>query len=83
MWTRLRLTDGTSVDYGLGWNVREMAGRTVVGHEGGGCCWLTHVPEEEVTAIALCNLAGSGADDTSDRIATLVIEGAEAAEESG
>jgi CubicO group peptidase (beta-lactamase class C family) len=83
MWTRLRLTDGTSVDYGLGWSVKEMAGRTVVGHEGGGCCWLTHVPEEEVTAIALSNLAGSGADDTSDRIATLVIEGAEAAEESG
>lgn len=73
MWTRLRLAGDTRVDYGLGWEVRELDGETVVGHEGGGCSWLTHAPRLGVTAIVLSNLAGSGADDTADRVALLAM----------
>lgn len=72
MWARARLNDGTTVDYGLGWTIGELDGETVVGHEGGGCCWLLHAPRSGLTVVALSNLAGSGADDTAEQIASLV-----------
>lgn len=74
MWTRARLNDGTTVDYGLGWTIAELHGETVVGHEGGGCCWLLHAPRSGVSVVALSNLAGSGADDTAEQIASLVMD---------
>lgn len=73
MWTRARLNDGTTIDYGLGWTVAELHGETVVGHEGGGCSWVLHAPRSDATAIALSNLAGSGADDTAEQILSLVM----------
>ena len=61
MWTQTT-TASTPPRYALGWTVGTVAGRKVVGHEGGGCSWVGHVPSERLTAIVLCNLAGSGAD---------------------
>lgn len=74
MWTRARLNDGTTVDYGLGWTIGELRGETVVGHEGGGCCWLLRAPRSGVSVVALSNLAGSGADATAEQIASLVMD---------
>jgi CubicO group peptidase (beta-lactamase class C family) len=74
MWTRARLNDGTTVDYGLGWTIGELDGETVVGHEGGGCSWLLHATRSGVSVVALSNLAGSGADDTAEQIASLVLD---------
>jgi CubicO group peptidase (beta-lactamase class C family) len=62
MWTEVTPADGTPSHYALGWTVESVGGRTVVGHEGGGCAWASHLPAERTTAIVLTNLAGSGAD---------------------
>jgi len=69
MWTRAALNDGSASDYGLGWSISSREGRTAVGHEGGGCCWVTHVPAERLSVVALSNMAGARADDTADEIA--------------
>jgi CubicO group peptidase (beta-lactamase class C family) len=62
LWQQPLLASGSRPAYALGWTVGELRGRKIVGHEGGGCAWIAHVPSEHVTAIVLCNLAGSGAD---------------------
>ncbi|MDQ6769584.1 MAG: beta-lactamase family protein [Gemmatimonadota bacterium] len=72
LWQQPLLASGTRPAYALGWTVGEVKGRKVVGHEGGGCAWIAHVPSERVTAIALCNLAGSGAD-MGAKVAELLI----------
>ena len=62
MWQEVVTADGKRSGYAMGWAVRDVRGRKVVGHEGGGCAWISHVPSEQLTAVVLSNLAGSGAD---------------------
>jgi CubicO group peptidase (beta-lactamase class C family) len=69
MWTAARLTDGSTIPHALGWTMTQLGSARAVGHEGGGCAWLTHVPEERLSVVALCNLAGSGADAMTDDLA--------------
>lgn len=73
MWTEPVLATGKPAGYALGWNVDAIDGRRTVGHEGGGCAWVTHLPGEQLTAIVLSNLAGSKADDTADQLAKLAL----------
>ncbi len=73
MWSAALLADGTTARYGLGWAVYELGGKKAVGHEGGGCCWVTHLPREQVTAIVLSNLAGARADQMSNDVAQLFL----------
>jgi CubicO group peptidase (beta-lactamase class C family) len=69
MWQPAALRDGQVVRYGLGWSVYELSGMRAVGHEGGGCCWVVHMPSQRLSVIALSNLAGARADETADEIA--------------
>jgi len=74
MWAQVQLESGERVKYAQGWTVGEIAGRKTVGHEGGGCAWVSHVPAEGLTVIVLSNLAGSGAD-LGDKLAARLIQG--------
>jgi CubicO group peptidase (beta-lactamase class C family) len=62
LWTRPVLASGAEAEYALGWTVEAVQGRTVVGHEGGGCAWVSHVPVDGLTVVVLSNLAGSRAN---------------------
>jgi D-alanyl-D-alanine carboxypeptidase len=62
MWDEVATDDGKRSGYALGWTVNDLRGRKVVGHEGGGCAWISHAPSERLTVVVLSNLAGSGAD---------------------
>lgn len=73
MWTEVATSDGKRSNYALGWTVDTSKGKKVVGHEGGGCSWVSHVPVARLTAIALSNLAGSGAD-LGNRLVALALE---------
>jgi D-alanyl-D-alanine carboxypeptidase len=69
LWTRTKLSDGTTRGYGLGWTVGEHKGHKVVGHEGGGAIWLAHFPEKQLSVVVLCNLNGARADEIQYGIA--------------
>ncbi|HXB55922.1 MAG TPA: serine hydrolase domain-containing protein [Vicinamibacteria bacterium] len=73
MWTSATLAEGKTAPYGLGWTIQDLAGHKAVGHEGGGCCWVTHLPSEGLTAIALSNLAGARADETANDLVRLYL----------
>jgi len=73
MWARVQLESGERAKYAQGWTVGEIAGRKAVGHEGGGCAWVSHVPSVGVTVIVLSNLAGSRAD-LGDKLAGHLIQ---------
>jgi CubicO group peptidase (beta-lactamase class C family) len=74
MWAQVQLESGKKINYAQGWTVGEIAGRKTVGHEGGGCAWVSHVPSASLTVIVLTNLAGSGAD-LGDKIAAQLLQG--------
>jgi len=74
MWAQVQLESGERAKYAQGWTVGEIAGRKAVGHEGGGCAWVSHVPSAGITVIVLSNLAGSRAD-LGDKLAGLLIQG--------
>jgi CubicO group peptidase (beta-lactamase class C family) len=63
---------GAHAGYAMGWTAGTVGARKAVGHEGGGCSYVTHVPSERITAIVLCNLAGSGAD-LSNKVMSLLL----------
>jgi CubicO group peptidase (beta-lactamase class C family) len=73
MWTPAVLVDGTAQTFGLGWVVGRHAGRTVVGHEGGGAAWVAHFPAERLSIVILCNLNGARADEMQYGIADLFL----------
>ncbi len=75
MWTPVRLNNGSEKGYGLGWTVDDHAGRTVVGHEGGGAIWLAHFPDERLSVVVLCNLNGARADEIQYGIGDLYLAG--------
>ena len=74
MWAQVQLESGEKIKYAQGWTVGEIAGRKTVGHEGGGCAWVSHVPSAGLTVIVLTNLAGSGAD-LGDKLAAHLLQG--------
>jgi CubicO group peptidase (beta-lactamase class C family) len=75
MWTPAALNDGTSIAYGLGWSVREVAGGRVVEH-GGGSLNVTHryvrYLDAGLSVIVLSNLAFSRAGELAHQVAALV-----------
>lgn len=68
------LTSGESVDYGLGCTIGRAGGRTWIGHEGGGCCYLGWWPAEELGIGVLFNLSGSREDGIEARMAELILD---------
>ena len=75
IFTPLVLRSGRSHPYGFGWEITKKDGRTVHGHDGsfrGFEAILTRYIEEELTIIALANLAEVDLARVTDRIAKLV-----------
>ena len=73
LWQRTRLADGNARDYGLGFTVTTTNGRTWVGHEGGGCCYVGWWPAEQLGIAILLNLSGSREDGIEAALAELIL----------
>ncbi len=58
MWTQMKLNDGTSVPYGLGWEVGEQHGHRYVDDRGGTGTEITRYIDDKLTIIVLTNLGG-------------------------
>jgi CubicO group peptidase (beta-lactamase class C family) len=69
LWEPVRLNNGKTEDYGLGWSLDNHKGHRVVGHEGGGAAWIAHFPEDRLSIAVLCNLNGARADEIQYGIA--------------
>lgn len=59
MWVATRLNDGTTANYGLGWNIGADTARRQVYHSGnlpGFSAFIRHYPNERLTVILLSNV---------------------------
>ncbi len=62
MWTRVRLNNGTTSDYGFGWFLDKVKGHTHVYHSGGIPGFTSHItryPDDQLTVIVLTNQMGN------------------------
>jgi D-alanyl-D-alanine carboxypeptidase len=58
MWTPMKLNNGETTAYGLGWRIGEFQGRRNIGHSGstsGFSASFQRFPEEKLAVIVLCN----------------------------
>ena len=72
--SRARLNDGTSVDYGFGWRVEDHDGHLRVRHGGSWVGFRTHIarcPQQRFTVIILSNRADLDPEQYVDRIAAI------------
>jgi CubicO group peptidase (beta-lactamase class C family) len=60
MWSRVRLNDGSTRDYGFGWEVKEVNGHRVTSHAGVTGTEYARFPDDGLTAIVLTNLGFGG-----------------------
>ena len=77
LWQRARLSDGSAANYALGFTVTTTNGRTWVGHEGGGCCYLGWWPAERLGIAILLNLSGSREDGIETALADRILSASE------
>ena len=59
MWTSLKLKDGKTTDYGLGFTVQETNGQKVIGHSGSqqGCSTaMLEVPNRKIAIAVMANI---------------------------
>lgn len=62
LWTPVRLESGESTDSGLGWAIREVGGRPVIGHGGrsvGGTASVMIFPEQRLVVSVTSNVTGA------------------------
>jgi CubicO group peptidase (beta-lactamase class C family) len=74
LWTSQHTTAGESTGYGIGWNVSDLDGQTVVSHGGGsvgGNSWLGIVPDSRVVLAVTANISGAGYGRVPQRILRL------------
>ncbi len=72
--TRARLNDGRTIDYGFGWRIDEHAGHLRVRHGGSWVGFRNHLarcPEERFSVIILSNRADMNAEEYVDRITAI------------
>lgn len=63
VWTPVRLNNGKTHPYGLGWYVETLRGRRVIRHTGqtaGFAASLARYPEDRLVVVVLCNLGTIG-----------------------
>jgi D-alanyl-D-alanine carboxypeptidase len=63
MWKPIRLNNGKTVAYGLGWRLEDYNGHKHIGHSGstaGFSASLQRFPDDKLTIIVLCNLGKQG-----------------------
>jgi D-alanyl-D-alanine carboxypeptidase len=78
MWTAVRLNDGSTKDYGLGWEVNKVGTHRQIRHGGSMPGFRTdysRYPDDGVTVITLGNTGSALVERVSDGIAALQIEG--------
>jgi D-alanyl-D-alanine carboxypeptidase len=76
MWTRIRLNDGSTHDYGLGWAVTAKGGRDMIRHGGSQSGFRTEYlrfPKERVTVIVLANADEAKPAVFAERVAELFL----------
>ena len=78
MWTRARLNDGSTADYGFGWQIDTLkkSGRHVVGHGGslpGFRAYFARYTDERVTVILLTNGEDVGLAEVANGIAEIYL----------
>ena len=72
MWTPTPLGDGTTRNYGFGWDVEEQQGHRRIGHSGGSPGFEAHIArfaDDKLTVIILTNLSGSNPWEMSGVVA--------------
>jgi hypothetical protein len=73
MWTRMTLNDGSTSDYGFGWDVLDIAGHRVVAHGGahmtGFRSQIFRLRDDHLTVIILANLVDTDVFRLARRIA--------------
>jgi CubicO group peptidase (beta-lactamase class C family) len=75
IFTPVVLKSGKALPYGFAWEIRQKSGQTVHGHDGsfqGFEAILTRYIEEELTTIALANLAEVDLEQVTQHIAELI-----------
>ncbi len=76
LWTRIRLNDGSTHDYGLGWAVPAKGGRDMIRHGGSQSGFRTEYlrfPKERVTVIVLANADEAKPAVFAERVAELFL----------
>jgi CubicO group peptidase (beta-lactamase class C family) len=77
MWTRQKLSDGTTSDYALGWGTGTSAGVPDVGHAGGQQGTSTMImmaPEQRAGVVVLINMDGGDASSLATDLMRIVLE---------
>lgn len=77
VWTPAKLNDGKESPYGFGWNLRKIAGKTVVSHSGGTAGFTSNVVrhiDSKLTVVVLQNVQGGGAVKLSNDIAAWFLQ---------
>lgn len=60
MWTRVKLNDGRTQDYGFGWQLNDVGGHRLIEHGGSWQGFKSHIaryPDDHFTVIVFANLA--------------------------
>jgi CubicO group peptidase (beta-lactamase class C family) len=71
MWMAVPFANGTSGQWGIGWQVFARGSHRAVGMTGGGRAAVFYYPEDRVGVVILTNLAGAFPEDMVDKIASL------------
>jgi D-alanyl-D-alanine carboxypeptidase len=76
-WTPVRLTSGTTADYGLGWGLARVGGHREANHAGGHATgfssFLGVYPDDHLAVVVLVNRGGANASRVAHRVAGLYI----------
>lgn len=76
MWTRARLNDGSSIDYGFGWRLSEVRGHPIVEHGGAWQGFTAHIsryPDDRLSVIVLTNSADAEPEKVAHHVAGLIV----------
>jgi D-alanyl-D-alanine carboxypeptidase len=74
MWTAVRLSDGTTYPYGLGWSLDSWHGHQRLDHNGGTPgfrCDLERLPDDKLTVIVLTNTSPANPEEIALHVADL------------
>jgi CubicO group peptidase (beta-lactamase class C family) len=73
MWAPVKLNDGTTEPYGFGWGIHRAAnGHRLIDHSGSWQGFQTYIgryPDDRLTVVALCNMAGATPSYIARRVA--------------
>jgi len=73
MWSPVKLNDGSTEPYGFGWGIHQAAnGHRLIDHSGSWQGFQTYIgryPDDRLTVVALCNMAGATPSYIARRVA--------------